>query len=231
MNDNFVAMDLTTLLPVKDEDYTPNSYPQSDVKYARISFAKFFEKRPFDDSLLRAIDLPYTDGVFLAGGFAARLATGVNLAADIDLFFRNEESYSMCVRSFLQHDYVPAEADKDVLDLYHRWLVKGPVLNSKAFIQFTQPGGNWPVQAVRIRFYDTIEDVLDCFDFTCIQFGLDLGSKDVVFNPVAPLDHAARRLVQHRVESYDRVLKRVTKYGDKGFEPGPGFVIPERVLK
>ena len=77
-----------------------------------------------------------------------------------------------------------------------------------------------PIQLVKLVWYDSAEHVIDSFDLTVVQFATD--GEDLVFNPVAMLDLARKRIVLHRMQFPTSTLRRLVKYTKKGFYACPG---------
>lgn len=205
-----------------DTDYVPNTYERSDLEFAFVPLDPFLTKRK-----LCLPPVPLLPTTFLAGGYVANLVNGANQAGDIDLFFPNGEALALQVNALLKDGFEPAECDKEVINAYSKWLKPGEALDEKAFVQFYKQVDyrDYTVQCVKIQYFTDVEHVLDCFDFTCVQFGVDLKTRELVFNPVSGADWAARRIVQHRVENTEaRIRKRVEKYMNKGFTPAHDII-------
>lgn len=204
---------------------------RSQVKYAHMPLEELY-KRGFGGKQLSLLLDTLPPHVVIAGGYPAALFNqDVTLAADVDLFFTDSafsagENLSETVSRLLGAGYIPSEASKEMINLYGT-VQRGDKLNKEAFVQLVpgeaiinQCGGEptLPVQAIKICWFDSAEHVIDSFDFTAIQFGIDVGKKELVYNPVAPMDYAQRQLVIHNRESDARLEKRIEKYVAKGFK-------------
>lgn len=157
---------------------------------------------------------------------------------DIDLFFtkpaKASDTLDQTVRRLLRAGYVAEKDTQSLVCPYSSGLYRGKKLDEEAFLQFAPAPGDillddtesqLHVQCVKIAWFDDVEHVVDSFDFTAIQFAIDVEKSELVFNPVSPLDYAQRRLVIHNRESDRRLGKRIEKYVLKGFRPC-GFTYP-----
>jgi len=214
------------------EEYVPQDYPRSSVVYAHKSFAEALTARDIDYLPVKA--LPSVEGAFIAGGYAADLflESGRGESKDVDIFFASEAAFTEMAEKLHAAGYNSDIADKAVFDIQTGKLIPGEALEKRPYIQFYAPADANPevrkrtVQLVKIRWYKDVEHVIDAFDFTCVQFALDLAKQEVVYNPAGVWDWNDCRIVQHRVESRARVSMRLAKYRDKGFRPTDAFVLP-----
>lgn len=185
-------------------DYNGQRYVRSEVMYARTNLVEYMaDRRLVIPGSIKALIDHMPGGTFIAGGSVAELACAAEFSPkDVDLYFRDEETYKQAVKLL-------GFAGKEV---------EGPQVPGGVRM-FTGPHGSAPIQAINIAWYDDLEQVLDAFDFTVCQFGLDCQTGTLMWNPVAPLDYMHRRLVTHRDEDRERTKKRITRYIAKGFNP------------
>jgi tRNA nucleotidyltransferase/poly(A) polymerase len=153
--------------------------------------------------------LDHGEGVYVAGGCVRTLLTGEQVT-DIDFFFRDRESLES-TRSHLLHHGA-------------RLIFKCPRNEL-----FTYEFKGYKVQLICKRFYTSLGELLDSFDFTICRFGFVLA--DVVMLERANLakfltrdindynDLQRRVLRVHRIEYPVASLNRVHKYMKKGFVP------------
>ncbi len=195
--------------------YQSVKYARSDVKFVHLSLATYLEERRLKlGDQMRALVENMPAGTFIAGGSVAALVnpqpipTGylgpVLAPADIDLFFANPTAFEGAVKllSFVYKEMTGPRVPDGVRMFQH------PI------------AGYLDVQAINIAWFtDGIEAVLDGFDFTATHFGIDVLAKELVFNPVAPLDYGHRRLLNHRFEGDEASKRRIAKYLAKGFHP------------
>lgn len=164
-----------------------------------FNFRDFCERSGCDtDDLFKVVD-QIGNGAWCAGGAIRRTLSGRPLDSDFDFFFRSAEHL--------------AEWEKQLPDTLT--LVK-ETEHHKSW-RGTLPGCEKPVeiQAIRFRFYDSSEAVIDSFDYTITQFALDRGL--LVTTPYALWDLGRRKLAIHRVTYPVATMRRMLKYARQGF--------------
>lgn len=217
-------------------EYVPQDYPRSEVAYAHMPTSMALGRNTGIQPSLPP--LPLVRGAYIAGGFAADLLinNGYGDARDVDVFFNDKRAFEEMVERLIALGYV---LDSQCLPFYDsatkRLIWTEEFTKQVPYVEFHPPFelrhqyGDKTVQLVKIRWYEDAEHVIDSFDFTVVQVAFDLGAQECFFNPLAPLHFAQRLIVQHRVESRARVLLRLQKYKDKGFQPTGAFVLPAEV--
>jgi hypothetical protein len=209
------ATDLNQVKKSVDDSipYQGVRYDRSDVKFVHLPLVPYLKDRGLKlDEQMEAVIGNMPAGTFIAGGSVAALVnarpepatyTGAMLTpSDIDLFFANQEACDAAIKLL-------AFAGKEV---------NGP--DGVRMFTPREGSGGLPIQAIVIEWFpDGIDSVLDSFDFTVTHFGIDVLSKELVFNPVAPFDYGHRRLLNHRCEGDEASKKRLLKYIAKGFKP------------
>lgn len=137
------------------------------------------------------------EGPWLAGGAIRRTLSGQPLDSDFDLFFKNEEQMRATMASF--------ECD--------------PVSKSGTQATYLIPGlkphEHLTVQCVHFQFYNTVEELLDSFDFTVTQFATD--GVQLYCGEHALWDLARRRLAVNKVTFGTATVRRLIKYTKQGF--------------
>lgn len=83
------------------------------------------------------------------------------------------------------------------------------------------------VQAIRFRFYESAEQVIDSFDYTVTMFVLD--DNDLVTTPYALWDLGRRKLAVHRITYPVATMRRLLKYTKQGFTACAGCL--QSILK
>lgn len=219
--DEFIDHYLTEGKPVTDlnqvktvDDHIPYQgvkYDRSDVRFAHVPLMSYLKDRELKlPEQMEALIENMPAGTFIAGGSVATLMNDQSAEgtyakmypSDIDLFFANQEAADAAIKLL---EFAGKE-------------VQGP--EGVRMFAPRADGGGLPVQAITIEWFPNgIEEVLDSFDFTVTHFGIDTAAKELVFNPVAPLDFTARRLLNHRVEGDEWAKKRLAKYIGKGLHP------------
>lgn len=148
-----------------------------------------------------AASLQLVPGAFVAGGCVRRMFCGFPQDSDVDLFFKSEDQL---------------KAQKLLLEV-------AGFAESRGTIKMSEyKRGKFTVQLIGFQFYETIESVLDSFDFTICQFGLKDGG--IVATPAAAIDAARRRLVAHKVTYPTATVLRLHKYLNQGFACCSGTV-------
>src|SRR3546814_11060115 len=83
------------------------------------------------------------------------------------------------------------------------------------FRSFTKAGPELKVQAIRIAFHETLESVLESFDFSICQCGYD--GTDILLGQWTLFDLASKRLVPGQLRYGTSSLRRVIKYTRQGY--------------
>lgn len=133
------------------------------------------------------------ENTFIAGG-AVRDFVMNRKATDVDIFCANRAAFEAQKSILWDTGYVGSRGNKD-------------------FTEFKR--GDRIVQVIGFRWFQTIEEVIDSFDFTVSQFGLKDGK--IVATEQALVDAMAMRLVVHKVTYPVSTLRRLNKYIQKGF--------------
>ena len=161
--------------------------------------------------------LDMTEGPWIAGGCGRQLFEGNSEIgeSDIDLFFKNDTLYEWAVGYFknLQGtnfgDWsVQTRQDSPIWTTFE--VVFGDGLNTTHTYKF---------QLLKKRFFESIDEVFDDFDFTVCMFGTD--GYDLVADPRAVEDMERRLLVLHKPPPKPKAA-RLAKYCSYGFTPAPG---------
>lgn len=150
------------------------------------------------DELYRALEaLP--KGPWCAGGALRRTLLKQPLDSDFDFFFQSADALAAW------EERLP-DSLKLVRETTHHKHWRGSVGGSDLPID---------VQAIRFRFYETAEQVIDSFDYTITQFALD--GFELVTTPHALWDLGRKKLAIHRVTYPVATMRRLLKYGAQGF--------------
>jgi hypothetical protein len=146
------------------------------------------------------------NGTYIAGGSVAAAICGAlpNAAGDVDLFFHDAEAHSTATR---------------LLRFAGKQVIGPQVPEGVEMFEPRQDSEGLPIQTINIQWFENIEQLIDGFDFTCCQFGIDVGKKELVFNPVSVTDYTRGLLLNHRYEKSERLNKRIAKYMQKMFIP------------
>lgn len=205
---------LNNIVATADDDSIPYqgvAYERSAVKYAHVNLKEYLEERGLADTEIAQADEKFYSllppGSFVAGGAVARwVCDGGTVPSDVDVFFSNGETLEKAYESLKAAGY--SEDPSSHVPLGVR--------------QLKPPTGTHqlPIQLICIGFFpEGIEQVVDGFDFTVCQFGIDVATRELVYNPASPIDYAKRWLLNHRCEGDIASNKRLAKYIAKGFKP------------
>lgn len=181
---------------------------ESGTKYHMLNIENFVKSR-YPDSFyndwesiyhkLHPMDLK--DGVWLAGGAVRDLLLNNKNVKDWDFFYNSE----------------------DYLKQHLEFLMSPPnqiVLNTKTetpnCITLNRSDG-LKVQLIKIAFYPSIFELLDSFDYTICQFAMERGSGNMIHRPESLWDLARKRLVINKITYPIASVRRLVKYGNRGF--------------
>lgn len=166
-------------------------------RYGRVDFGD----TDFAKALSRLPTL-HPDGPWLAGGSVRRLVSRLPQDSDFDFFFRDQSQF-----------------DAFLADMKERG---GKVTSESDFnVTFQLPAVTEPkapelkVQAIRIAFHETVEALLESFDFSICQCAYD--GDDMIFGQWALWDIANKRLVPGTIRYGASTVRRIIKYTRQGF--------------
>jgi hypothetical protein len=167
-------------------------------------------KIPWSNTKLKVVlaTLPaFNKEVWLAGGAVRRTLINQKLESDIDLFFKSKEAFD----NYLQQLKDKFEVAKEVKNDHNVQLV----------VRFTDKE-EWTIQLITVAYYDSLEKVLDSFDFTICQFGTD--GENLVCGDHALWDLARMRLAVHHLVFPAASIRRMIKYTNQGFYACQGCI-------
>jgi hypothetical protein len=183
-----------------------------EIKYNRIvteNLEEVFRKRrstlfgmPSIDRqvLLTARNL---DGCYVAGGAALGLYTGdIKGIKDWDLFFTDCNAHAAATSEF-KHLGFEFKKTTDWSETYE----KSEVV----------------VQLITHRFCSGVRNIFDKFDFSVCCFAID--GPDIKYTEQAAEDVAAGQMNLIHTDNLVSCIKRIARYGLKGFKPSTEFAI------
>lgn len=142
------------------------------------------------------------DGCWLAGGAALGLYTGdVNKIKDWDLFFKSTGCWRHAREVFENLGFVKSA-------------------ESEWSVTFSKAGVD--VQLVTRHYYKQFEDIFKKFDFTVCCFAIV--GEDICYYKQAKIDVEKGQLNFIYTENLATCMKRIARYGAKGFIPSDAFV-------
>jgi len=163
-------------------------------------------------------------GSFIAGGCFTNPVAGLDSVKDIDVFFSSQEAVDLFVKGFLSRK-------KEVFSKHYYYdngrTDGGEYSNKKVgpSIATLVPlvGGLPEIQIIAIGFYNDCAHVVDHFDFTVCQMGMDhegaVWYSDEFFEDVR-----SKTFRLNFVEDAKRLKRRVARYEEKGFTPHPSVL-------
>lgn len=150
-------------------------------------------------------------GPWIAGGAVRRTMTGEDLTSDYDFFFRSERQYN----EFLLDAMDLGSVLKSSNDMNVAMTFPADYSTVRQAGTPDSANSSLKVQAIKFRFYESIEEVIDSFDYTLAQFGFD--GSDVYMSDFALYDVARKKIVPHKITYATSSLRRLLKYGSQGF--------------
>lgn len=167
-------------------------------KFITNNFPKFRDTHKIRDFLdTRLLEI---DGVVLAGGAVQSIITDTLEVKDYDVFFLNSKSCAMSYISLINQGFTVnnrlESTDKEA-----------------SILNMTK--GTLKIQLINIKTYDTVEDLLKSFDFTCTQVALSKGGFHFLEGSIVDVleKHIAINFITYPGSSY----KRLGRYISKGF--------------
>ena len=152
--------------------------------------------------------LPNTSeqGPWIAGGAIRRTIINKPLESDFDFFFKDEEQMRQFCIEMGNIGFIETASNE----------------HNKTFAG-TVDKKNILVQAIIIRYYNTIEDVLDSFDFTITQFGYD--GINLYCGDYSLFDLKRNKLSLHKLTYGVSTVRRMIKYTKQGFTACQGTFV------
>lgn len=151
------------------------------------------------------------DGPWVAGGSVRRLVSRQPQDSDFDFFFKSQEQFDAFCAAMEKSGAARAN-ENDFNVTFDLPAVKPKPVDEGAF---TPGGPALKVQAIRIAFHESLEAVIESFDFSICQAGFD--GERIVFGPWTLFDLANKRLVPGKIRYGTSSLRRVIKYTRQGF--------------
>jgi hypothetical protein len=153
-------------------------------------------------------------GPWVAGGLVRRAIQGERgVESDVDYFFSCSQQMADAQKMLVDGGASVTRQTDDTVSLSVRWNATDVA-----------------VQLVAIKYYASLTEVLDSFDFTICQCGTD--GENLVVGEFTLWDIARKRLALHRLTYGTATLQRLIKYGRSGFTACSGVLsdILERAI-
>lgn len=181
------------------------------MTYFRTNFQDFCDRSGCSTEDVMRVYEALGGGAWMAGGAIRRTLIGQALDSDFDFFFKSAEALADWESG------LPSGL-KLVRETEHHKHWRGTIAGSDLPID---------VQAIRFRFYDNAEQVIDSFDYTVTMFVLD--GDDMVTTPYALWDLGRRKLAVHKISYPVATMRRLLKYTKQGFTACAGCL--QSILK
>jgi hypothetical protein len=147
----------------------------------------------------KKIDVPVMGG-WVAGGAIRRWFGSDENLSDVDMFFNSEASFENYRKEYLGKATLLHETPNALTYDYNEMRL----------------------QLIRVKWFVTLEELLDSFDFTVCQFAWD--GNNFFATPEALVSVLRKHLGVHKIQKDFAVdsLRRAFKYAKKGFYPCNG---------
>lgn len=150
--------------------------------------------------LKKLIDVGDCSGVWLAGGTLRRVYLNQS-DNDIDLFFTSKEAFENYRQQF---EAVNIMATKKTTD-------------SNITYKLSDDLGGYKVQLIHIKYYPTLEELLNSFDFTLCMAAWDLSTGKVYTTPECLDAWNKKQIVINKISYAVSSVRRIIKYVNQGF--------------
>ena len=186
------------------------------------------DKKTFFDQLHFALEgLPpiSEEGPWLAGGALRRLVQNTEpLDGDMDFFFKDEEQFEEWCK-----DMERAHDARLIGKTEHNTTYEVVLPITSSVSQGKDPDGAFNdaefdvvpakevvrVQGIHFRYYESVEAVIDSFDFTICQFGFD--GIALHAGEYSLWDLARKKLALHKLSFGVSTVRRLLKYQTQGY--------------
>lgn len=171
---------------------------------------KEFEETDFARALARLPSVT-TAGPWLAGGSVRRLLVNEPQDTDFDFFFKDQEQFDLFCKT-MEAKGANRLNENDFNVTFTLPKQKPEPIGEDEF----SPGGpELKVQAIKIAFFESLEETINSFDFSICQAGFD--GVHLVLGDWTLFDLANKRLVPGKIRYGTSSLRRMIKYTRQGF--------------
>lgn len=177
----------------------------------KTNFHDFCERSGCDTADIDRVYEALGNGAWLAGGAIRRTLIGHALDSDFDFFFKSAEALETWEKGL-------PDSLKLIRETEHHKHWRGTIAGSELPLD---------IQAIRFRFYESAEQVIDSFDYTVTMFVLD--DEDLVTTPYALWDLGRKKLAVHKITYPIATMRRLLKYTKQGFTACAGCL--QSILK
>lgn len=166
---------------------------------------KTLEETVLCKALQRLPDL-HKNGPWICGGAVRKAVVNESLDSDFDFFFRSENNFKEWKTKLVRNGLsLLKENEKNEV-----WILPTSI-DSENSVYLPE----MKVQLIKFRWYDSIQDVLESFDFTISQFGFD--GENIYCGDWSLFDLSRKKLVPLQLTYAMSSFRRLTKYAAQGF--------------
>jgi len=172
-----------------------------------------------------AVEFSLENGPWLGGGCLRQAVEGKSCETDFDIFFKNADQHEIFQHRMIEGSGVDEIADnifpvlfpvlrlKDNKRLFTKTLETSHVTN----FDFTEDKNKYNIQLIHGDFFhDSVEHLLDSFDYTICQLATD--GETIIVGDYTLLDIANKKLAVHKLTFPAASLSRAVKYGSYGYK-------------
>lgn len=160
----------------------------------------YFSRFPFEKTITPILrEVGKIDGYLAGGAIRRTFLSEATIKSDYDFFFKNESAFT------LAKNYWLSKTDSSIIRENEQNL---SILCDGKIIQL-----------IKIAYYNTVEDLLNSFDYTICQFAIDLSESNyfIYSSPTAMFDLGGKKLVVNKITYPVASLRRLIKYTQQGF--------------
>ncbi len=147
---------------------------------------------------------------WLAGGALRRLITKQKLDSDFDFFFKSPDSFEGFYKGIKSCKNIKVQ--KEFRNEHNITLIVNVVGSEDGELEIIE---GLKLQLINIQYYNTIEEVLESFDYTLCQVALDDGN--LVLGDTTLWDLGNKRIVINKITYPVASLRRLLKYTNQGY--------------
>ncbi len=211
---------MTIIDPYYLKHNCPAHYSLTSTMYHSVALKDLAGPRNIFNKELDSLTKYLPDGAVLAGSFITSLIDRNRKPTDIDIFFTSGAAFIDTYELLCN----PPDADD-------AWALKGykPDISREdikarsaaiRLVNFEHPGkSRLPIQLVKLVWYESVEHVIDSFDFTVTQFAVNNGV--LTMNPMSIIDLFKNNLIIHRHQFPMESIYRLVKYSKKRYNVPP----------
>ncbi len=149
------------------------------------------------------------DGPWVAGGSVWKSIEGISLTTcDVDFFFQSAKQYEDWYGQILSIPYVHRIVSETKINQYNT--------SFKYYINDGSYNKTITIQLISFKFFKSMEDLLNSFDFTACQFGYD--GRQLYTGETSIDDVKNRNIIFHNIANPFSTITHLKKYKDLGFK-------------